>query len=231
MSEIQGTANWSAFTDPVAAGSSVQFANGEVIHEQSTAATHVYMIQRGQVRQYATHENGASRLVEILGPDQWFGIAALAGAETYQLRAIAVGTVTAIRVRREDLLAAFAQHPNQLLQLNRELAGKLMGTTREASQFVFEDCNQRLINALIRFSGSAASTKQSDGVVLHLTHDQLAQAVGVARETVSLALTQLRQMNLLRTGRNQLMFNPEALKQFCAAQLKSRVDAPAPVAM
>ena len=43
---------------------------------------------------------------------------------------------------------------------------------------------------------------------------QLAQAVGVARETVSLALTQLRHQNLLRTGRNQLFFDPEALRRF-----------------
>jgi CRP-like cAMP-binding protein len=37
-------------------------------------------------------------------------------------------------------------------------------------------------------------------VILWMTHEQLAQAVGAARETVSLALTQLRQANVLRTG-------------------------------
>ena len=51
-------------------------------------------------------------------------------------------------------------------------------------------------------------------MVLRITHQQLAQAVGVARETVSLALTQLRQRNLLRTGRNQLFFNPDVLEKF-----------------
>ena len=50
--------------------------------------------------------------------------------------------------------------------------------------------------------------------MLRITHQQLAQAVGAARETISLALTQLRQQKLLRTGRNQLFFNPEVLEKF-----------------
>jgi hypothetical protein len=50
-------------------------------------------------------------------------------------------------------------------------------------------------------------------VVLNITHSQLAQAVGAARETISLALTQLRHQNLVRTGRNQLFFNPDTLKR------------------
>ena len=37
--------------------------------------------------------------------------------------------------------------------------------------------------------------------------------IGSARETVSLALTQLRQKNLLKTGRNRLSFNPGALEK------------------
>jgi CRP-like cAMP-binding protein len=50
-------------------------------------------------------------------------------------------------------------------------------------------------------------------VVVHITHQQLAQKVGVARETVSLALAQLRRRNVLRTGRNQLFFRPQNLRQ------------------
>ena len=38
----------------------------------------------------------------------------------------------------------------------------------------------------------------------------------MARETVSLALTEIRLKNLVRTGRNQLTFNPAALEQFAS---------------
>ena len=67
------------------------------------------------------------------------------------------------------------------------------------------------MDALIRFSHSSAASRDGSGVVLRITHEQLAQAIGVARETVSLALTEMRRLNLVRTGRNQLMYNPDEL--------------------
>jgi CRP-like cAMP-binding protein len=130
----------------------------------------------------------------------------------------------------ERLLAALVKNPANLVELNRQLASKLVNAHQEASRLVFEDCNQRLISALLRFSKSAASAPCDDGVVLRITHEQLAQAVGVARETVSLALTQLRQQNLLQTGRNQLVFNPDALRKASFGQFRTleRIVADAP---
>src|SRR5207249_1020316 len=112
------------------------------------------------------------------------------------------------------LLEVLKRHPEALVELNRQLATKVQSARDEAASLIYQDCNDRLIHTLVRFSESAAAAPHDDGVVLRITHQQLAQAVGVARETVSLALTQLRQRNLLRTGRNQLYFNPQALREF-----------------
>ena len=44
--------------------------------------------------------------------------------------------------------------------------------------------------------------------------DVVSKVQGVARETVSLALTEMRHRNLVRTGRNRLIFNRDALRAF-----------------
>lgn len=214
MFDNGATASLNIFTDPQTGGQTINAGNNDVIYYPDSVADSVYYIHRGQVRLYSVKSRDTSRLVEILGPGQWFGAASLAGQKTHQMRAVAVAGVVLTQVRTERLLASLANNPTQYAELTRQLAFKLMAQTDEASRLVFEDCNHRLISALLKFSQSAASTQREDGVVLRITHDQLAQAVGVARETVSLALTQLRQQNLLRTGRNQLMFNPESLKRF-----------------
>lgn len=207
------TTTLTIFTDPELGGRTFSAANGEVVYEPDSAADHVYYIRRGQVRLYWVGGSGETRLVEILGPGQWFGAAALAREATYRMRAVVVASAVISEVGVEKLLSALAANPSQFAELNRQLAKKLLLQTEEGSRLVFEDCTRRLVNALLRFSDSAASTTREDGVLLRITHDQLAQAIGVARETVSLTLTQLRQQNLLRTGRNQLVFNPQTLRQ------------------
>ena len=51
----------------------------------------------------------------------------------------------------------------------------------------FDDCRSRLVKTLLRFSKSAAAKKIPEGVVLKITHAQLAQAVGAARKPSAFA--------------------------------------------
>lgn len=188
---------------------------GHVLCEPETPAENLFFIESGQVRVYQVGPDDSGRLNEILGPDDWFGIAALASNATYGVRVVAVGPVTLSEVSAESLLNVLAAQPAAAVDLIKQLAAKHVTMMSETSELVFDDCNSRLIKTLLRFSTSAAATPIGDeSVVLRITHEQLAQAIGAARETISLALTQLRKQNLLRTGRNQLFFSPRVLQNF-----------------
>jgi CRP-like cAMP-binding protein len=204
------------FANPAFGGRRINVAEDSTLFEPRTAAEQLYFIESGQVRLYQIGPDGSTRLSEILGSGDWFGIAALASAGTYGNRAVTVTPSVLWTLSADKLYELLRQDPNVALELIGQLAGRLETANEDAARLMFDDCNQRLINTLVRFSRSAAATPQGDGgVILRITHQQLAQAVGAARETVSLALTQLRQRNLLRTGRNRLFFKPESLQQFC----------------
>ena len=192
----------------------VEATTGTVLFEPATPARHVFFVNSGQVRVYQPGPENSARLLEILGPGDWFGVAALAGAPTYGTRAVAVSSVVISEVRAEKWLGLLSQQPALATEWVGRLAGKLVAAREDAACLVFDDCNQRLIKTLLSFSRSAAATPHPEGIVLRITHQQLAQAVGAARETISLALTQLRQQKLLRTGRNQLFFSPDVLEKF-----------------
>jgi CRP-like cAMP-binding protein len=199
---------------------------GASIYEPLAAAKNLYLIHSGQVRILLLTTGAGERsvrLLEILGPGDWFGAPALSGHANYDTRAVAVTNVTLSELPADRVLAALPQQPALGAALIRSLGEKLQTAYTEAANLVFDDTNQRLVKALLLFSRSAAATQQASpdggvGVELRITHQQLAQAIGAARETVSLALTQLRQKNLLKTGRNRLSFSPGALESFYHAQ-------------
>ena len=202
------------FAPPALEGKELELVSCQALYRPGESAEHLYYIHTGQVRLYLRGPDGSGRLLEILGPGQWFGCASLSEGATCDAQAVAVSRSVVTQVRSDRMLTLISRQPELSLDIIRHLAGGLMAAREDSARLVFDDCNQRLIKTLVRFSGSAAATKNEDGVVLHITHEQLAQAIGVARETVSLALTEMRHQNLVRTGRNQLRFNPEALRQF-----------------
>ncbi|MDQ3246747.1 MAG: Crp/Fnr family transcriptional regulator [Pseudomonadota bacterium] len=205
------------FSSAAQEGRQIELAAGRVVHEPGDPAEFVYFVHSGQVRIHQLGPDGQSvRLVEILGPEDWFGAAALAHTRTYGTRATAVTDAVVSEVPAERWHAALASTPEVAAEVIGQLARKLQAAHEDAGRLVFDDCNDRLVKTLLRFSHSAAATRGEDGdVVLRITHQQLAQAVGAARETISLALTQLRQRELLKTGRNQLFFNPDVLRRVC----------------
>ncbi|MDB5297730.1 MAG: transcriptional regulator, Crp/Fnr family [Phycisphaerales bacterium] len=203
------------------------------VYEPDAPARSVYLLHAGQVRVLLLTPGAgerAVRLLEILGPGDWFGAPALTAdpdaggdAPTYGTRAVAVTAAAVSEVPADRLLAALPAHPAVATALIRSLGSKLQASYGEAATLVFDDTNRRLVRTLLQFSTTSAATPQpgpegQPGVELRITHQQLAQAIGAARETVSLALTQLRQRNLLRTGRNRLSFSPGALEDFYRAQ-------------
>jgi len=182
------------------------------LHRPGEAAEHMYYIQHGQVRLFQVGPDGQDRLIEILGPGNWLGASALSHGGHHTAKAMVASQARLTKVASAKVLEALSTAPQAAIELIRQFADLLQGARDESARLVFNDCNLRLIDAMLRFSKSAAATQQGDTIVLHLTHEQLAQAVGAARETISLALTELRRRNIVRTGRNRVIFNREALK-------------------
>lgn len=199
--------------DPALGARRHRAAAGATLHEPGTQANDLFLIRQGQVRLYQLATDGSQRLLDILGPGDWFGVEALGPVTRYgsQARAMTDTLVCVLSARR--LLAALPQNSKASLEMIHQLAGRLSMATEEAARLAFDDCRRRLLKALLKFSHSAAATATGDSVILRITHEQLAQAVGAARETVSLTLTQLRNAKLLKTGRNRLTFNPRDLDQ------------------
>ncbi|MGD1276507.1 MAG: Crp/Fnr family transcriptional regulator [Tepidisphaeraceae bacterium] len=191
---------------------SQHFRAGQTIHEPEDPANLFYLIESGEVRLYDVASGGTARLLEILGPDEWVGTAVLGQMPVYARRAVAVTDAVLWAIPALSLRKMLAEHGEVALQIIESMVQRLQAAWSEGSQLVFDDCRLRLIKTLVRFSNSPAAKRSADGVVLRITHKQLAQAVGAARETISVCLTELRLKNLIRTGRNQLIFDPEQLQ-------------------
>ena len=197
--------------DLAASSRRIQVAPREAVYEPGDSATNVYLIIEGQIRSHQVGPNGSRRLIEILGAGDWCGAPSLARLTTYGERAEAAVPSVVVAIPADRFFTELVRHPAAALELVGQLAAKLSAFREEAAELVFDDCHKRLIRTLQRLSDSPAASRSAEGVVLRITHQQLAQAVGVARETVSLALSELRRKNLLRTGRNQLFFDPARL--------------------
>jgi CRP/FNR family transcriptional regulator, cyclic AMP receptor protein len=196
----------------------LQFSRGQIVQEPDEPAVNFHFIEQGEIRLYHVVDEVVARLLDILGPGDWFGAAALAHLPKCGKRAVSTSQSVLYAVPITELRQELSENGPLALQILGDMARRLSDAWTEGSELLFEDCRFRLIKTLLRYSNSAAARHEADEVVLNITHAQLANAVGAARETISLCLTSLRHENIVQTGRNQLKFKPERLREVGASR-------------
>ncbi|HEX4054492.1 MAG TPA: Crp/Fnr family transcriptional regulator [Tepidisphaeraceae bacterium] len=196
-----------------AGGRRLDYSDGQAVFEPKDPATDLFVVESGEIRLFEVAPQGARRLLDILGPERCFGFASIGRIPAYEKLAVSVGDSAVRAIPADRLREILLSHGEIAMSFAENMARELHEAWSEGSHFVFEDCRLRLIKTLLRFSQSPAARIVPEGIELHMTHAQLAQAVGAARETVSLCLTQLRQENLVRTSRNRVVYDPNRLRQ------------------
>lgn len=204
------------FTDLQSDAKRKTFAAGEHVFDEGQRSANVMYIHVGEVRVFQIATDGSVRLGGVFGPGEWVGAAAVAGLD-FRGRAVASVETSVSMLPADRLMDLLQLRPAAAVAFFREATQRLMRAYDDTLRLMFNDCNARLIDTLIDLSTYPSAEHVGDDVTVHITHQQLAQAVGAARETISLALTELRHKNLLRTGRSRLTFNPQLLLSFKAS--------------
>jgi CRP-like cAMP-binding protein len=190
-----------------------RLADGQVAFSPGDRADKFYIVESGEIHVYAMAKDGGKRLLDIFGPKDCFGFTALGRLPTYGKLTKSVGESVLHVIDADHLRQVLASRSDLTLPLVETMAKQLYLAWAVERDYACADCRERLIHALLRFRDSPVAQQVPGGVELHMTHAQLAEAIGVVRETVSVCLIQLRIENLVQTGRNRIFFNPQDLSK------------------
>lgn len=181
---------------------------GGVVFRPGEDARGFFIVLSGRISVYLTGSTGR----EILLYDVTRGESCvqttlgLLGGETYTGEAIAETDVRAVLVPRAAFLELMDHSGWFRHVVFRALATRINDITKVLEQVAFVKVEQRLARQLL---GAASD----DGIVTQ-THQELAVAIGSAREVVSRRLEMLAKQGLLTQERGQItILNSQGLKQ------------------
>ncbi|UUU20289.1 Crp/Fnr family transcriptional regulator [Streptomyces sp. DSM 40750] len=157
------------------------YPSSTTLLRQGTQGTHVLALISGMVKVVRTDRDGRQRLLAFRGPGEILGEMALqhGGERLADVRTIS--TCKASVVPAEDFRRFVRDH-----QLADPLAVLASSRLREQTEVFDGAVHERLAMALLRLVEVSGGERS-----FSLTREDLAQHIGVSRDTVSKALTQL----------------------------------------
>ena len=169
-----------------------KFPRDAIIFEDGSLGDYMYLIQEGQVKVTKMSEDGREKILEMLGPGDFFGEMALLDREP---RSASVKTTTAcvlLALSRMDFLGLLKQDHELTLELLRELARRIRETDEQIRGLSFERVESRARRLLARLAKEKVPARADRMATSPITHQQLADLVGTSRETITRIVKDLK---------------------------------------
>ncbi|TKB80829.1 MAG: Crp/Fnr family transcriptional regulator [Nitrospira sp.] len=174
----------------------------------------VFLLKKGRVKISSSSVTGKAVTFEILEPGDIFGeLDALEGSPR-EMAAEALDDVVICALSRQDFERCLQRHPDLTLRLNKLIGFKFRRLESRIEDLVCRDVPARLAHLLLDLAKTAGSA-QDPGIRLRskLTHHEMGNFIGCARETVTTILGQFRDDSLIKMdGRSITILNPSALQ-------------------
>ena len=186
-------------------GHTRKFQRGHALFTEGDRAERVFLIERGWVTVTCTAPGGREIVLGLRGPGDMLGELSALDGEPRSATAVTLSEVEAIVVSGSTLMRALddvaASH-----ELIRMLAARLRDADRKRLEFAALDTLGRVAWRLYELSERFGhESEEGISIELPLSQEQLAAWCGASRESTVKALTSLRGLGYITTGRRRVV--------------------------
>ncbi len=176
----------------------VDLVFGDILSEADQPIEHVYFPLAGFVSLVATLDGHQPLEMGLVGNEGMLGVTLKLGIKTAPMRAVVQGTGTALRMTESKFMSYFGDTPAMFRILDRYLYVLMAQLTRSSACTRFHEIEPRLARWLLM------THDRSHADHFHLTHEFLADMLGVRRSGVSIAASALQLRKLIRYSRGEI---------------------------
>ncbi len=174
----------------------------------------VFLLKIGKVKIGSYSNDGKEIIKAILEPGEIFGEMAIMGQETRRDFAQALtNDVRFCAIGAEEMKEMLMSNPQLNFEVTKTIGERLQKVERRLESLVFKDARQRILE-FISTNAIERGMKVGYGLKFkhELTHQDIANLTATSRQTVTIILNELREMELINFDRKSILIHD--LKEF-----------------
>jgi CRP/FNR family transcriptional regulator, cyclic AMP receptor protein len=186
-----------SFLAKVGDGRSIgKYRKDQIVFSQGDPADAVFYIQRGKAKVTVVSEQGKEAVVAVLGTDEFFGEACLAG-QAQRIATVASMTDSVImRLERAAVVRVIHQEPAFSEMFIAHLLGRTIRVEADLVDQLFNSSEKRLARMLLLLANFGKEGKP-EPVIAKISQETLAEMIGTTRSRVSFFMNRFRKLGFI----------------------------------
>ena len=195
------------------------YPTGAVLFVEGQAPRGVYMLCKGRVKLTMASSGGKTVIVRVVEAGELLGLHSTISGDSHEVTAETLQPCQVDFVRRDDFMKLLHEHGDASINAMRQFSNYYRGACHQIRYLgLTPSATEKLASFLLESATGGQETPTGVRFNLSLTHEEIAQVIGVTRETVTRALTELRTRMLISTkGPSVLIRNKPALEAMLTA--------------
>jgi CRP/FNR family transcriptional regulator, cyclic AMP receptor protein len=209
--------------DCLAAFEKVKFTSsypaGAILFVEGQVPRGIYMLCSGRVKLTMTSQEGKTIIVRVVEAGEVLGLQSAISGEAHELTAETLQPCQVDFVRRDDFAKLLREQPEVAANTIQQFGNYYRGACQQIRYLgLTTSANEKLASFLLELAIRGQETQQGLRFNLSLTHEEIAQVVGLTRETVTRGLSEFRSRSLISTkGPTILIRNKTELEAVASA--------------
>jgi CRP/FNR family transcriptional regulator len=185
----------------------LKYKRGESIYLPGDPGDTIYFLRKGRVKLAYLDESGKRLTLMIRQRGEPFGEVALAGEDVRKLIAEALENIELCAISTSTLLNFAEENPGLSMTISKLVGLRLSEIENRLEDLLFKDVPTRLARLLLKLCEEFGEDNQihEHVIPLKLTHQDVADLIGSARETTSIILGEFVEEGLIQKQRSQII--------------------------
>ena len=191
---------------------------GVVLFEEETPGIEVFLLHAGRVKLTCTSRADRTMFLRIASPGDILGLSAVISRSCYEVTAKTVSSSILRSVPSDSFRAFLNEHGDASMIAAQMMSDDYRSAFDDVRRLALSESSAaRLASVLLAWGVAESVGKTEMRLTMALTHEELANLVGCARETVTRLLGQFRRQKLIAIhGVSILIPFPERLERIAA---------------
>ena len=184
----------------------VQCLPTKVLIAEEQKPSNILFLLEGEVNVLMTSLNGKQFLLGVVGTGEILGLASAISGDSSKITAVARHACKMASLHRQDFLDFLMRHPSASQSIALELSrlyGRVCARLRILG--LATTVPARLANLMLEWAREGLQTESGTQIRFVLTHDEIAACIGASRESVTRALTDFKNRDLVRVHGSTLI--------------------------